>query len=154
MNWKKIILHQSTTPDGQLNDWQAIKNWHTGKIGSVDIKSPDFNPYKAKPMLDIGYNYGIEYDNGILMTKIGRPLTMVGAHTLGQNTIAIGICIVGNFDKAEPSHEQYMATAVLCSTLIRLFNISVSEIHGHNEYALKTCPGKLFDLNKVKELII
>jgi hypothetical protein len=154
MTWKKIILHHSATPDGKLNDWAAIKLWHTGKIGSADIKSPDFNPYIAKPMQDVGYNYGLEYENGILLTKIGRPLTMVGAHTLGQNTIAIGICIVGNFDKIEPTHEQYMAVAVLCSTLTRLWGIPKDEIHGHNEYALKTCPGRLFDIEKVKELLI
>lgn len=154
MTWKKIILHHSATADGQTNDWQSIKNWHTGKTGSDDIKSPCFNPYKVKPMLDIGYHYGLELENDILMTRIGRPLTMVGAHTLGQNAIAIGICIVGNFDIAEPSHEQYMAVAVLCSTLVRLFSIPKIEIHGHNEYALKTCPGKLFDLEKVRSLII
>lgn len=153
MNWKKIIIHHSATKDGIANDWQGIKLWHTGKIGSADIKSPDYNPYIAKPMKDVGYHWGLEYDNGVLTTKIGRPLYMQGGHTIGQNMVAIGICLVGNFDKFAPNVEQYEAVAKLCATLMRSFNIPKTEIHGHREYAYKTCPGKLFDIEKLRNMV-
>lgn len=152
MNWKRIIIHHSATRDGQSNDWAAIKLWHTGKIGSADRNSKDYNKYKANPMQDIGYHFGAEYDNGILVIKRGRPLSIIqGGHTLGQNLVAIGICLVGNFDNIEPTKEQYQILAEICRPLMFTFDIPKTELHGHREYAYKTCPGKLFDLEKLRQ---
>lgn len=151
--WKYIIIHHSATPDGKLNDWQAIKDWHTGKTGSSDPKSPNYNPYKAKPDLDIGYHFGIEYVDGILACRTGRSLDLDGAHCVGKNKDSIGICVVGNFDKMTPNHQQFFMLASLCRELMRKFNIPDRYIYPHRDYAPKTCPGTMFDMNTLQNYI-
>jgi len=148
--WQSIILHHSATTDGKTNDWQAIRLWHTGKIGSADKSNPNYNPYIEHPDLDIGYHFGIELNNGRLEYQIGRPLSLQGAHTVGRNETAIGICLIGNYDLTEPSNEQYFLLASLVRDLMRRFGISIYNVFGHNNFADKTCPGLLFNLTKLK----
>jgi N-acetylmuramoyl-L-alanine amidase len=112
-------------------------------------------------MLDIGYHAGCE-----LMTSggidhyealFGRSWFMTGAHTLGQNSIALGFCFVGNFDLEQPPDTQLECGARVLATWCRLFSIDPSLIHPHNLYEDKTCPGTQFPLARlrarVRELI-
>ncbi|MCK9583171.1 MAG: peptidoglycan recognition protein family protein [Endomicrobiales bacterium] len=148
--WQSIILHHSATSDSKINNWEQIRQWHTGKTGSSDPKSPNYNSYIAKPDLDIGYHFGLEMINGRLEYQIGRPMTMQGAHTVGKNETAIGICLIGNYNNVEPTKEQYFLLASLVRDLQRRFKIAIYNVLGHTNFADKTCPGKLFNLTKLK----
>jgi hypothetical protein len=148
--WSRIIIHHSATKDGNTNDWDSIKLWHTGQIGSSDSASVDYNPYVANKMQDIGYHSGLEFVNGRLVYRYGRSLEINGAHTIGQNHEAIGICVVGNFDLIEPSHQHYFMLACLCRAYMRRYGIPIQNVGGHNYFADKTCPGRRFDLLKLK----
>jgi hypothetical protein len=152
-SWKYIIIHHSLTKDGKVNDWQAIKAWHTGKAGSPDPKSPDFNPYIAKPDQDIGYHFGLEYVGGILTPQIGRSLNTTGAHCVGKNTDGIGICVVGNYDLSSPGHDQLFMLASICRELMKKFGIGAFRILPHRDFAPKTCPGKYFSMETLKNYI-
>lgn len=150
LSWKGIILHHSATPDGKVNDWEAIRRWHTGLVGSSDPKANNYNPYKANPDKDIGYHFGLEMIGGKLTYQIGRSLAMQGAHTIGMNSVAIGICLIGNYNKIEPTDQQYFLLASLCRELQRKFKILLKDINPHWAYADKTCPGRKFDMLKFR----
>lgn len=148
--WRYIIIHHSATADGKVNDSAAIKLWHTGKSGSDNSEKPNFNPYTIKPMRDIGYHALIERINDRLEYVAGRSLAWDGGHTIGMNTKAIGICLVGNFDKIAPTHDQYFFLASLCRAYQRKFGIRTDDICPHSDFAQKTCPGKLFSMRTLR----
>ena len=78
---------------------------------------------------------------------IGRSLFEPGAHCKqgDMNRLAIGICLVGNFDKNPPPAEQMIVLRDrLLEPLMRAFSIQPSKIVFHREYAgYKTCPGQM-----------
>ena len=130
--WTHIIIHHSQSKDHDTLDYDNIKKWHTD-MG----------------WFDIGYNYIIDMvENNLVIIK-GRTLLMNGAHTKGMNKKAIGICVVGNFDKTIPDNEIYLKVFGLCIELINTFNIPKENIKPHSDYSEKTCPGKLFDMNEI-----
>lgn len=141
MKPEKIILHHSATKDSGTVSWNAIRRYHINDCCWSDI----------------GYHFGIEKidDTGspddsyeILM---GRMPDEVGAHTAGQNSWSIGICFVGNFDDIHPPDGQWQQGLKLVRWLCKEFNIHYSEIYGHRDFANKTCPGTMFDVEKFKE---
>jgi len=134
MKLNKIILHHSLTKDSDTVSWGAIRNFHI-----VDNK-----------YFDIGYHFGIEKLRGQTEILLGRILNKRGAHCKGSNTGSIGICFVGNFDIISPPKESWDAGIKLVKFLISEYEID--EVVGHTETnPQKTCPGKLFNLNKFRK---
>jgi hypothetical protein len=129
-----IILHHSATPDGTVyRDYDSIKRGHL-----------------ARGWKDIGYHWVIEKVNGVLTAIPGRPESIEGAHCPGRNYDGIGVCCVGNFETEIPSEELYIFTANLCRGIMLRHPIKV--IAGHRDYYATACPGKNFDVNKVRQL--
>lgn len=131
MNWKYIMLHHSKTVDSGTVSWPAIRKYHTKDMGWNDI----------------GYHFGVEWAGLEYEAIVGRPLDMEGAHCKegGMNHKAIGICMVGDYDLAEPNPImlQILATRLIIP-LSRIFQIplDMSHILFHREYAsYKSCPG-------------
>jgi len=131
-----IIIHHSFTEDRKTVDWKAIRDYHV----------------QTNKWSDIGYHFGIETIlDGYLATLLGRPLWRPGAHEPKMNNSSVGICIIGNFDVISPTTAQYDMCADLCAWLCHIYAIPVDNIHPHSKYAPKTCPGKLFDMNLLRE---
>ena len=135
IDWQGVIIHHSFTTDGRnLSSYDAIKEYHTKEMGWNDI----------------AYHYVIEYVNNILTLRSGRSLDTVGAHCVGKNQTHIGICVVGNFDVESPDNEHYKLLAQLCCALTQGYaKINVRNIKPHSLYAVKTCPGRLFDFARL-----
>jgi N-acetyl-anhydromuramyl-L-alanine amidase AmpD len=79
-----------------------------------------------------------------------------GAHCQqqGMNRKGIGVCIVGNFDKAPPPEDIFEKSADFVSWLCRMYRIPVDNVRGHNEFAsYKTCPGEKFDMVFFRERV-
>lgn len=137
----KIIIHHSLTEDSGTVSWGAIRHYHTA----------------IKGWADIGYHAGIELvesgDHIHYEILLGRMWDKIGAHTIeeGQNWISLGLCFIGNYDEAPPPEGMLIIGGQLISFWMRLFKIPRSEIYGHRDFAdYKTCPGKLFDIDKLK----
>lgn len=128
----KIIVHHSATTDSKTFSWSAIKRYHINEMGWKDI----------------GYHAGVEFVDDDYFAVIGRPWDMDGAHTVGQNHLALGLCFVGNFDLWEPDKEMIDCGVGIVRLWMKLYDIPVSAIHKHSEYANKSCPGALFPFSE------
>lgn len=142
-----IVIHHSLTKDGETVSWDAIRNYHI----------------KERGFTDIGYHFGIEKIGYRYETLIGRMPNETGAHCkeLGMNSLAYGICLVGDFDSAAPPKEQLFAAALLCAFLCKDKNIPVRHIYGHREVGrlagfnweegeYKSCPGSQLSMDELR----
>lgn len=144
-----IVLHHSATPDGRTFDAEAIRRFHTSWRRGGDIITPEeAAALRAKgvkltpPWKDTGYHFLVELVDGRPQGIVGRPLNMAGAHCPPRNADSVGICLVGNYDLAEPDPRllDYLASHLL-KPLMDLFSIPKERILFHRELAPKTCPG-------------
>ena len=130
-----IILHHSATKDGSYyRDFDSILRGHL-----------------ARGYRDIGYHYVIERVQGALVVIPGRAEWEVGAHCLGRNADSIGICVVGNFENEDPTEEHYQTVADLCKDIMTRYFIKA--IDGHRDHYPTLCPGRHFDVNRVRDLV-
>ena len=163
--WTGIVVHHSATKDSKLNDWEGIKKFHTSYRFNGDIITKEQaenmlangEQRVLKPWASIGYHFGLERINDALQVMIGRPLSMVGAHAKGFNHTHIGVCIVGDFDKAAPSEDVWEAAIKLVRGIMYTFRLSNTSILGHRETfkirnveVSKSCPGNLFPLEEFR----
>lgn len=129
-----IVLHHSATKDGAVRDFDAILREHL-----------------ARGYKDIGYHYVIEKVNGKYIVIPGRAEHDVGAHCINRNVDGIGICLVGNYEIDTPTEMQYKIIADLCKDIMSRHPIK--EIGRHRDYNATACPGKNFNIERVKQLI-
>lgn len=120
----EIIIHCAATPEGKDFTVADITRWH-----------------KARGFRTIGYHYVIYRDGSI---HTGRAETEVGAHCLGHNSKAIGICYIGGCaaDGKTPKDTRTPAQRTALRQLIadirrRRGNLPV---YGHRDFAAKACP--------------
>lgn len=137
LDWTHIMIHHSLTKDSGTVSWGAIDRYHTENLG----------------MDEIGYHFGLELVGEYHRICVGRTLAKHGAHCPPMNRKAIGVCVVGNYDITKVKFEQYWWLAILCRWLISEFKIPLENIVEHKDYASKSCPGKLFDIDKLKKQI-
>lgn len=119
-----LIIHCSATHPGQDVGAADIDRWH-----------------RERGFDCIGYHYVVRLDGTI---ETGRPYDRDGAHALGWNHRAVGICYIGGYDaQGRPADTR---TPQQRSALIRLI-ISLKKEHpelirilGHRDVARKACP--------------
>jgi len=67
---------------------------------------------------------------------------MYGAHSYSQNKTALGLCLIGNFDLAEPPRAQLVRAAAFVAFWMRLYNIPLTEVWPHRKWDATECPGR------------
>ena len=120
----KIIIHCSATQEGKEISAATIDKWH-----------------KARGWRGIGYHFVVALDGTI---EYGRALNKVGAHVKGHNKSSIGICYIGGLDSVSKTAKD-TRTPEQIATLLELLRVLKKlhpgvTIHGHNEFAAKSCP--------------
>ena len=131
----RIILHCSDTKDSGTVSWGAIRKYHK----------------EVKGWKDIGYHIGLEKIDDYYEILLGRMLNEQGAHCEGHNIDSIGICFVGQFDDTPPPDMQWLTGVRLVDWLLSIFNLTHNDVYGHREFnPNKSCPGKMFDLDKFR----
>jgi N-acetylmuramoyl-L-alanine amidase len=133
----KIILHHSGGPDSEGNNTAGIRKWHVEHNGWSDV----------------GYHALCEKVGSTYEIIMGRPWTMNGAHTIGQNDRAFGLCFVGNYNDAPPPDDMLRVAARFVAWWCRLFNIPTTEIYRHSAFAQTDCPGHAFDLERFQMMV-
>lgn len=143
-----IMVHHSLTPDGAMVSWPAIERYHV----------------KDNGWRDIGYHAGVErvtanpeLEEYAYQALYGRPLSaQASACPQGEmNRLALHVCCVGNFDLAPPPMD--MLAALVRRILLPwmdAYGIPPERVVGHRDYnPAKSCPGKLFDLERLRKML-
>ena len=124
-----IILHHSAAS----GDVHSIHNHHLNQ-GYVGI----------------GYHYYVRKDGSIYA---GRPVQKTGAHCLNYNSVSVGVCFEGNFEKETMCNSQ-LAAGIWIVQYIKNMYPSATVIR-HKDKNATACPGKNFpfaDLLKGKPI--
>ncbi|MFA5238488.1 MAG: peptidoglycan recognition family protein [Phycisphaerae bacterium] len=142
--WTAIIIHHSATKNG---DAAIFDKWHRENNGWEGV-GYDF-------VIGNGSNSG----NGQVEVTYRWQKQVTGAHCGGTpgnwaNKDGIGICLVGDFDKTQPSNAQMQSLVKLVQFLQKRYNIPKSKIYGHGSTpgaGTKTnCPGRNFPMSWFK----
>lgn len=136
-----VMVHHSLTDDSKTVSWNAIERYHT----------------QVKGWRDIGYHYGVEETNDGYVALVGRPEYLdAAACKEGQmNMLAVHVCVVGNYDlEAPPEEALQILTRRVLVPVMKHYGIPPGNLVFHRDYAhYKTCPGKLFDLEALRERV-
>ncbi len=134
----RIIIHHSATETGNAAYFRVlhriVNRWN-----------------------DIGYHYVI--GNGSLSgdgeIEEGRKLPFRGAHAKGGNEDSIGICLVGNFNRNNPTDAQMSSLGLLLKKLIAEYSIPADSITLHRliQGSSTECPGDNIRLHNIRYLI-
>lgn len=123
----KIIVHCSDSDIKAHDNVETIRKWHVEENGWKDI----------------GYHFLITNDGDVHKC---RPVESVGAHTLGENSKSIGICLTGRNDF---THDQIFSLAWLSRDLLDNYE-GIEGIYPHRDFSPdRTCPNfnlKVFNL--------
>lgn len=139
---QKIIIHHTATPNRPSNPAEAIRSIY--HYHAID-----------KDWGDIGYNFIIDVNGVVYEGRYGGP-NVVGGHSLQYNRGSIGICLLGDFDRAEPS--QAMLDSVLRVIWTRAAHVDTTtatdfvdmldlpNLCGHGDLMPTSCPGASVDV--------
>jgi hypothetical protein len=136
-----IMLHHSLTKDSETVSWGAIEKYHRETNGWADI----------------GYHYGVELIGSTCYGLVGRAEHRPAAACPqgDMNHLAIHVCLVGNFDLAEPPFD-LLAVAInrIILPVMDRYGIVPERIVGHHDYnPAKSCPGAKFDLSLFRRIL-
>lgn len=120
----KIILHQG----GGWLDFNGVNAWHKKKWG-----------FKSSLGYYVGYTIFIERNGSWIQARADIE---EGAHTKGFNERTIGIGLMGNGTQKDFTPAQYATLKRIVYKKRAKYNIPVSELWGHNNFANTLCPSK------------
>lgn len=142
---KGVVIHHSDTPNATpLADTSAevqrvsellrdIYRWHTQHNG----------------WRDIGYHFFVSRSGLVFEARRGSALTLkdgllvTGAHCPGRNSTHVGICMEGNYQKADLPSSLWESVVKLISTLsyIAGFELNRTNVLLHRDVVATACPG-------------
>lgn len=132
--WKYIVVHHSATPNGSA---AGMDHYHR---------------YKRRMENGLAYHFVIGNGRGTPngQIEIGRRWRhqLSGGHLASErlNDVAIGICLVGNFEKSRPTAEQMRSLYALTGYLMQRTRNSATAVRTHRQINTKPteCPGRNF----------
>jgi N-acetyl-anhydromuramyl-L-alanine amidase AmpD len=139
--WKYIVIHHSAT-----------------RTGSAEVFDAN---HRSRGMVN-GLAYHFVINNGSGRTVDGRIETgarwarqLHGGHCRQDeiNEQGIGICLVGDFTRDQPSARQLQALALLVRGLQYQFDISDEDVVGHGDIIgeYSECPGQSFPWTRFRQ---
>jgi len=127
---ERIVIHHAASA-GDVSA-ATIHQWHLGR------------GWKG-----IGYHYLIR-TNGLI--EIGRPDNVIGSHSGSfGNSSGIGVCLAGNFMNSVPTDAQMQALKELILYLFGKYGVLL--IQGHRDVGASACPGNMFPMEKIKQMV-
>lgn len=132
--WKYIVIHHSATKSGTI---KALDNYHRKKRRMENGLAYHFVIGNGKGIpdgkIEIGNRWKRQIRGGHLASE-------------AQNQVAIGICLIGNFESGYPSKEQMDSLYALVEYLRKRAGVPKDKILPHTRINRKptACPGRHF----------
>ncbi len=145
---KHTIIHHSAGSNTNTNYTQVVRD--------IYLFHTEVNGWS-----DIGYNYLIAQDGTIFLGRDpagGDQLRVQGAHFCGRNSGTSGICMLGNYETANPSTLALSSLQTLLANSIYELGLDplgtslhplgeLNTISGHSDGCATLCPGQnVYDL--------
>ena len=143
LHWRYIVVHHSATPNGNARGFDqfhrrrrhmehglayhfVITNGHGGANGQVEV----------------GPRWKEQWPGGHTANRL-------------MNEIGIGICLVGNFEKSQPTKQQLESLVILAKLLQDTCGIADRNIILHRHVAQRgtLCPGRKFPWEKFRRML-
>jgi len=132
--WKYIVIHHTGVDEGTV---KGMDRYHR------EVRHME-NGLAYHFVIGNGHGMG----NGEIAVGNRWRKQLDGGHlaSLAQNKAAIGICLVGNFDKAAPTAAEMKSLNALVRALMERCNISASNVKTHQQINIigTRCPGSKF----------
>lgn len=127
---RRVTVHHAGFPDGyhKQNENDVIVTLRNIQASHMDNRNWG----------DIGYHYVIDPAGRIWEA---RSLEHQGAHTHDNNPHNIGVMLLGNFDKQQPTKAQTGSLEALICDLQGRFHVDCRHLFTHQELSPSTCPG-------------
>ncbi|MDD5019130.1 MAG: N-acetylmuramoyl-L-alanine amidase [Candidatus Omnitrophica bacterium] len=138
--WRYIVVHHSVTDEGDATSLDRIHRRRGFDRG-------------------LGYHFVIDHGSGTrrdgqIEASPRWVKQMDGAHCRagGMNDCGIGICVVGDFTREQPTRAQMDSLVLLVNTLREYYHIPVSRVIRHKDApgARTECPGNSFPWQEFK----
>jgi LysM repeat protein len=132
--WKYIVVHHSGVDEGTV---KGMDRYHREVRHMENGLAYHFVIGNGNGMRDgeiaVGQRWRQQLDGGHLRSE-------------SQNKVALGICLVGNFDKKPPTAAQMRSLTLLTKALMNRCNLSVSAVKRHQQINVigTRCPGTKF----------
>ena len=138
-----VIVHHSAGSNSNTNFEQVVRDiylYHTQVNGWSDI----------------GYNYLIDQEGTIYAGRDpgdGEQDNVVGAHFCGKNTSTMGICLLGNYETAQPTTASLQSLSNLTAWKMKHEQLDpfgnaihrgedLDRLAGHRDGCATLCPGE------------
>ncbi len=143
LHWRYIVIHHSATSLGNASSFDKFHKRRRMEHG-------------------LAYHFVIDNGNGAPngLIEVGKRWKQqwAGGHTANRtmNEIGIGICMVGNFEKCEPTRQQIESLVILCKELQQVCGIPDHNVilHRHVSQRGTLCPGKKFPWEKMRKMLL
>jgi hypothetical protein len=142
--WKHIVLHHSGTSVGSV---KSMDRYHREQRHMENGLAYHFVIGNGQGMRDgeiaVGNRWKKQLDGGHLASE-------------SINRVALGICLVGNFDETKPTSAQLRSLRALVAALRERCKLPGSAVKTHQQInPIHTrCPGRLFVSSKALEQIL
>ena len=131
------MVHHSATTDTSKVDRDSIEKYHVNE-----------RRWRA-----IAYHRLYELIGDRYHALEGRPLTWSGSHCPGMNSVALGVCFIGDFTAEPPPNLQLEVGAADIAGLCYLGGISLDKIFEHKDFRATACPGDAFPMEYLLERV-
>lgn len=134
--WRHIVVHHSAIDTGTV---QGMDRYHREVRHMENGLAYHFVIGNGSGMrngeIAVGHRWKQQLDGGHLATE-------------SLNRVAIGICLVGNFDKHPPSPSQMESLRILTRALMKRGSISATNVKTHQQInpVHTRCPGSKFPI--------
>jgi LysM repeat protein len=143
--WKYIVIHHSGADEGSL---KSIDRYHREERHMENGLAYHFLIGNGNGMGDgeiaVGNRWRKQLDGGHLRSE-------------AQNKVALGICLIGNFDNTKPTEKQLHSLQILIRALMKRCHLATGAVRTHQQINIvrTECPGKKFPtrsfLSKLKK---
>lgn len=129
---RRITIHHSAIPSAGMRS--------TGDTAKMLRRiQQEHMSRRSEPFADIGYHYAIDPSGRVWE---GRPLNLQGAHVSDNNENNLGIVVLGNFEREQPTPAALAALDSFVCQQMRRYGVPIQKVYTHRELGKTACPGR------------